>query len=149
MKKDNTLLWVAFGSILVVGTIVFIMTRPKKDKKAQPNMGEREEDVVVDGSKVVINNQKIDLSKFKIDVDKITSILNNPVPKQRQYELLEQSGVPQQTISLVKKADEAQKQKNLSDSIKRIQQKQRDAEFEKLTGIKPRPFSYSVSVGGM
>jgi hypothetical protein len=45
---------------------------------------------------------------------------------------------------LIKKADAAEQQKKLNLAIKGIQQKERDADFERLTGIKPRKFNVGI-----
>jgi hypothetical protein len=96
----------------------------------------------------VVGEKKIDLSKFNIDMSRISAILAQPVSKERKYELLKQSGVSNETVSLVQKADEAEKKKKLTKSLKDIERQKRDAEFEKLTGVKPRRFNVSTSIGG-
>jgi len=60
------------------------------------------------------------LSKFKLDMNEVMRILTEPVSKEKKYATLKESGVPDQTISLVKKADEAQQKKALADTLKRL-----------------------------
>jgi hypothetical protein len=77
-------------------------------------------------------------------MEKVKSIIAQPVSKKRKYEILQQSGMSNQTLDLIKKADAAEQQKKLNLAIKGIQQKERDADFERLTGIKPRKFNVGI-----
>jgi hypothetical protein len=152
MKKDNTLLWVGIGSVVVVGAILFFVLRggkKSKEKDEKPELdvlGNEETNLTTDGNNIVVGDKKIkiDPAKFKIDMEKVKSIIAQPVSKQRKYEILQQSGMSNQTLDLIKKADAAEQQKKLNLAIKGIQQKERDAEFERLTGIKPRKFNVGI-----
>jgi hypothetical protein len=154
MKKDNTLLWVGLGSVLVVGVVLFFVLRnPNKKGKDKNAKGDKPEidvlgegDITAEGNNIVVGDKKIkiDPNQFKIDFEKVKQILAQPVSKEKKYEILKQSGISDKTLTLVKNADAAEQQKKLSLAIKNIQQKERDAEFERLTGIKPRKFNLGV-----
>lgn len=153
MKKDNTLLWVGLGSVLVVGVVLFFVLRRKDDKKDKGQLMDEEQPPVEETNtgKLKVGNTLIDPSKFKIDMDKVKAILNAPKSRQEKYDRLKQSGVPESTINLVKKADDQAEKNRFSQTIKNLQQAQRDAEFERLTGIKPRKFGTyagNPSLGG-
>jgi hypothetical protein len=152
MKKDNTLLWIGIGSVVVVGAILFFVLRggkKSKEKDEKPELdvlGNEETNLTTDGNNIVVGDKKIkiDPAKFKIDMEKVKSIIAQPVSKKRKYEILQQSGMSNQTLDLIKKADAAEQQKKFSLAIKGMQQKERDAEFERLTGIKPRKFNVGI-----
>jgi hypothetical protein len=152
MKKDNTLLWIGIGSVVVVGAILFfVLGGGKKSKEKDKNseldvLGNEETNLTTDGNNIVVGDKKIkiDPAKFKIDMEKVKSIIAQPVSKKRKYEILQQSGMSNQTLDLIKKADAAEQQKKLNLAIKGIQQKERDADFERLTGIKPRKFNVGI-----
>jgi hypothetical protein len=57
-------------------------------------------------------------------MNEVARILTTPVDKKRKYELLEQAGVQTQTLDLVKKADDAQQRKNVSDTLKRLRKQE-------------------------
>lgn len=85
MKKDNTLLWVGIGSLVVVGAILFFVLRGKgktKGSLASDGGGAQPE---VDPNTPMPTGVKIDPSKFKIDFDKIGKILATPKTKEQKY----------------------------------------------------------------
>jgi hypothetical protein len=132
MKKDNTLLWVGIGSVLVVGTILFFVFRGRGKGKGTTTTttGDGGADAGIDPSTLVPTGSKIDPAKFKIDFDKIGKILATPKTKQQKYA----------TINIIKKADAQEEKNRFSKTIASLQQKQRDEEFERQFGVKPLKF---------
>ena len=143
--KNKSLIWIGIGTALVVGVGLYFLVRGNKNKlvrqqwvdagspgtfdewmrlsdadklKLVQSATEIPAEAVSGG--VRIGNTRIDLSKFKIDTNEVLRILTEPVSKQRKYELLQQSGVKNETINLIKKADDAQQKKVVSDTLKRI-----------------------------
>lgn len=145
--KNKAWIWIGLGTALVVGVGVFFLTRGKKKSAYQQwqdsgspltfeewkQLGSAEQQQLADvanelpaeatANGIKIGNTKIDLSKFKIDMNEVARILTTPVDKKRKYELLEQSGVQTQTLDLIKKADDAQQKKMISDTLKRLRKK--------------------------
>jgi hypothetical protein len=150
--KNNTLAWVGVISVLLVGGVLLVVMgkrgKTKNKDKQVSQKTDNSDEILLEGDAIVVGEKKIDLSKFNIDMSRISAILAQPVSKERKYELLKQSGVSNETVSLVQKADEAEKKKKLTKSLKDIERQKRDAEFEKLIGVKPRRFNVSTSIGG-
>lgn len=141
MKKDNTLLWVGIGSVAIVGTILFFVFRGRgtgKDTSTTNNdvVGQPE----VDPNTLVPTGFKVDPNKFKIDFDKIGKILSTPKTKQQKYDDMKKAGYSDATINIIKKADAQEEQNRFSKTIANLQQQQRDADFERQFGVKPRKF---------
>jgi hypothetical protein len=143
--KNKNLIWIGLGTAVVVGVGLFFLIRGRSGKLARKQwvdagspatfeqwqklskaekmqllsaQTEIPAEAVSGGIKV--GNTRIDLSKFKLDINEVMRILTEPVSKEKKYATLKESGVPDQTISLVKKADEAQQKKALSDTLKRL-----------------------------
>lgn len=142
MKKDNTLLWVGIGSVLVVGTILFFVFRGRGKGKGTTTTttGDGGADAGIDPSTLVPTGSKIDPAKFKIDFDKIGKILATPKTKQQKYDDMKKAGYSDATINIIKKADAQEEQNRFSKTIASLQQKQRDEEFERQFGVKPLKF---------
>lgn len=139
MKKDNTLLLVGIGSVLVVGTILFFILRGRRKSKgtSTTTMSDGSEDAKIDPTTLVPTSNKVDLSKFKIDFDKIGKILATPKTKQQKYDDMKKAGYSDDTIKIIKKADAQEEQNRFERSLDSIKRKQRDAEFERQFGVKP------------
>ena len=155
--KNKALIWIGVGTALALGVGVYFLTRGKKksafrdwQNAGSPGTFEQwkkltdaeKEQLIASANElqaeptakgIRVGNSVIDLSKFKIDMNEVARILTTPVDKKRKYELLEQAGVQTQTLDLVKKADDAQQKKNVSDTLKRLR-KQESANV--LIGIK-------------
>ena len=142
MKKDNTLLWVGIGSIVVVGAVLFFVFRGRGKGKGTSTTttddGGSQENV--DPTTLVPTGVKIDPNKFKIDFDKIGKILATPKTKQQKYDDMKKAGYSDATINIIKKADAQEEQNRFSRTIANLQQQQRDADFERQFGVKPRKF---------
>jgi len=146
--KNKAWIWIGVGTALVVGVGIFFLTRGKKKSSFQDwqNAGSpgtfeqwkkltdtEKEQLIASANElqaeptakgIRVGNSVIDLSKFKIDMNEVARILTTPVDKKRKYELLEQAGVQTQTLDLVKKADDAQQRKNVSDTLKRLRKQE-------------------------
>ncbi len=143
--KNKNLIWIGLGTAVVVGVGLFFLVRGRTNRLARQQwldagspgtfdqwqkLSNAEKmqllsaqtqipaEVVSGGIKV--GNTRIDLSKFKLDMNEVMRILTEPVSKEKKYATLKESGVPDQTISLVKKADDAQQKKALADTLKRL-----------------------------
>ena len=142
MKKDNTLLWVGIGSVVVVGAVLFFVFRGRGKGKGTSTTttddGGSQENV--DPTTLVPTGVKIDPNKFKIDFDKIGKILATPKTKQQKYDDMKKAGYSDATINIIKKADAQEEQNRFSKTIANLQQQQRDADFERQFGVKPRKF---------
>lgn len=142
MKKDNTLLWVGIGSVVVVGAVLFFVFRGRGKGKGTSTTttddGGSQENV--DPTTLVPTGVKIDPNKFKIDFDKIGKILATPKTKQQKYDDMKKAGYSDATINIIKKADQQEEQNRFSRTIANLQQQQRDADFERQFGVKPRKF---------
>lgn len=137
MKKDNTLLWFGIGSVAIVGTILFFVFRGRgTEKDTNDEVGQPE----VDPNTLVPTGVKVDPNKFKIDFDKIGKILATPKTKQQKYDDMKKAGYSDATINIIKKADAKEEQNRFSKTIANLQQQQRDADFERQFGVKPRKF---------
>ena len=145
----NKAIWIGIGTALVVGVGAFFLIRGGKKsamRKAWEDAGspltfdqwmqlsEAEKQALLTSTNelqaeptakgIRVGNSVIDLSKFKIDMNEVARILTKPVDKKRKYELLEQAGVQTQTLDLVKKADDAQQKKTISDTLKRLRKQE-------------------------
>ena len=142
MKKDNTLLWVGIGSVVVVGAVLFFVFRGRGKGKGTSTTttddGGSQENV--DPTTLVPTGVKIDPNKFKIDFDKIGKILATPKTKEQKYKDMKSAGYSDATINIIKKADAQEEQNRFSRTIANLQQQQRDADFERQFGVKPRKF---------
>jgi hypothetical protein len=139
MKKDNTLLWVGVGTLVVVGVVLYFVLKPKKgDKKDDKNDDATiEPEVDPNTGKIQYGSATIDPTKFKIDLDKVMNILKAPVSKEQKYANMKTSGLSDNIINMVKNQDDLAEKKKLSDIIGRIRQQEMDAEFQKKFGVKP------------
>lgn len=143
MKKDNTLLWVGIGSVVVVGAVLFFVFRGRGKDKDKNDASANTDDggqPNVDPTTLVPTGVKIDPNKFKIDFDKIGKILATPKTKQQKYDDMKKAGYSDATINIIKKADAQEEQNRFSKTIANLQQQQRDADFERQFGVKPRKF---------
>lgn len=142
MKKDNTLLWVGIGSVVVVGAVLFFVFRGRGKGKgtSTTTTDDGGSQVDVDPNTLVPTGVKIDPNKFKIDFDKIGKILATPKTKQQKYDDMKKAGYSDATINIIKKADAQEEQNRFSKTIANLQQQQRDADFERQFGVKPRKF---------
>ena len=143
--KNKNLLWIGLGSIAVVGVGLFFILKGRNAKLARkqwldagsPGTFEQWSKLSDDEKKsllsaateipaeqvsggIKIGNTKIDLSKFKLDMNEVVRILSEPVPKEKKYATLKESGVSDSTINLIKKADQAQQKKTVGDTLKRL-----------------------------
>ena len=142
MKKDNTLLWVGIGSFVVVGAVLFFVFRGRGKGKgtSTTTTDDGGSQVDVDPNTLVPTGVKIDPNKFKIDFDKIGKILATPKTRQQKYDDMKKAGYSDATINIIKKADAQEEQNRFSKTIANLQQQQRDADFERQFGVKPRKF---------
>ena len=147
--KNKGLIWIGIGTALVVGVGLFFLVKGNKNKLARKQwedagspgtfdewqkLSDAEKEQLLASTNeslaqptakgIRIGNSVIDLSKFKLDMNEVARILTTPVDKKRKYELLEQAGVQAKTLDLVKKADDAQQKKMISDTIKRLRKQE-------------------------
>lgn len=146
--KNKGLIWLGIGTALVGVGIFFLLKGGKKklarkqwedagspltfdewqklsDAEKEQLLASANESLAQPTAKGIrIGNSVIDLSKFKLDMNEVARILTTPVDKKRKYELLEQAGVQAKTLDLVKKADDAQQKKMISDTIKRLRKQE-------------------------
>jgi len=139
MKKDNTLLWVGIGSVLVVGVVLYFVLKPKKDKDKKDEKKDDQADVTIDDQtgNLKVGDVKIDPKKFKIDMDKVMEILKAPVSKEQKYANMKASGLSDNLISIVKKQDDLAEKKNLGDIVARLRKQELDNEFKTKYGVTP------------
>ena len=150
MKKDNTLIWVGIGSIVVVGTILFFVFRGRgkgKDKNDASANTDDSGQPNVDPNTLVQTGVKIDPAKFKIDLERIGKILATPKTKEQKYKDMKAAGYSDATINIIKKADAQEEQNRFSNTIANLQQQQRDADFERQFGVKPKKFIFGTYMG--
>ena len=141
MKKNNTLLWFGIGSVAIVGTILFFVFRGRgKGRGTSTTTSDEVGQPEVDPNTLVPTGVKVDPNKFKIDFDKIGKILATPKTKQQKYDDMKKAGYSDATINIIKKADAKEEQNRFSKTIANLQQQQRDADFERQFGVKPRKF---------
>ena len=140
MKKNNTLLWFGIGSVAIVGTILFFVFRGRGAEKGTRTTNDEVGQPEVDPNTLVPTGVKVDPNKFKIDFDKIGKILATPKTKQQKYDDMKKAGYSDATINIIKKADAKEEQNRFSKTIANLQQQQRDADFERQFGVKPRKF---------
>jgi hypothetical protein len=138
MKKDNTLLWVGVGSVLVVGVVLFFVLRnPNKKGNNKNAIDDKLEPEIDPTGKIQYGDVKIDPSKFKIDLDKVMNILKAPVTKEQKYANMKASGFSDNIINMVKTQDDIAARENMAKIGARIMQNERDKEFEAKFGVKP------------
>ena len=143
--KNKSLIWIGLGTAVVVGVGLFFLVRGRSNKLARqqwldagsPGTFEQWQKLSNAEKKVLLSAQteipaeqisggikigdtRIDLSKFKIDMNEVMRILTEPVSKEKKYATLKDSGISEQTITMIKKADDAQQKKALSDTLKRL-----------------------------
>jgi len=154
--KNKSLIWIGLGTAVLVGVGLFFLVRGRSSRLARQQwldagspgtfeqwqkLSNAEKKVLLSakneipaekvGEGIKIGNTRIDLSKFKIDMNEVMRILTEPVSKEKKYATLKDSGISEQTITMIKKADDAQQKKALSDTLKRL--KKQDSA---LIGIK-------------
>lgn len=143
--KNKSLIWIGLGTAVVVGVGLFFLVRGRSNRLARQQwldagspatfeqwqkLSNAEKKLLLSaqsdipaeqvGEGIKIGNTRIDLSKFKIDMNEVMRILTEPVSKEKKYATLKDSGISEQTITMIKKADDAQQKKALSDTIKRL-----------------------------
>lgn len=144
MKKDNTLLWVGIGSVLVVGAVLFFVLKPKgkgnKDKKDgkgdNQDLGQEITDALGTGTGTK-TPPIIDPTKFKLDFDRISKILATPKTKEQKYKDMKSAGYSDGVIKIIQKADEQNDKQAMTRIIQNLQQQERDRQFERQFGVKP------------
>lgn len=143
--QNKNLIWIGLGTAVVVGVGLFFLVRGRSNRLARQQwldagspgtfeqwqkLSKAEKKQLLSaqteipaeqvGEGIKIGNTRIDLSKFKIDMNEVMRILTEPVSKEKKYATLKESGISEQTITMIKKADDAQQKKALSDTLKRL-----------------------------